>query len=314
VLADLQALHPEDLQVIFRPYPLWPVNDKALLAAQAAEAAGAQGQFWAMHDLLFARYEEWVDLSPEAFQPWLSQAAQSLDLDAAAFGQALQEETHLARALGQFEAAFASGLTGVPTLLLDGDLVTMQPTLSNLEALLRLAQAEARGLPPGPPPAADPSQAVLAVLETSQGPIELALDPSAAPEAVGSFVALARQGWYDGSIFHRVIPGVLVETGDPTHTGLGGPAYRFADELDPQLTFAEPGMVALASEGPNSNGGIFFINLQPLQELNGTRTIFGRVTSGLDLLAPLPARDPIADLLTPAPLIIERVTILSEPP
>jgi cyclophilin family peptidyl-prolyl cis-trans isomerase len=199
-------------------------------------------------------------------------------------------------------------------VFLNGDLVTMQPSLTNLEALLRLARAEARGLPPGPPPAGDASQVVRAVLETSIGPIELELDPAAAPQAVGSFVALARQGWYDGAIFHRVIPGVLVETGDPTHTGLGGPAYRFADELDNGLTFAEPGMVALASEGPNSNGGIFFINLQPLQELNGTRTIFGRVVSGLELLDQLPARDPIADLLTPAPLILERVTILSEQP
>ncbi len=310
VLAELQAIHPQDLQVVFRPYPLWPVHDKALIAAQAAEAAGAQGQFWAMHDLLFGAFAEWADLSPEEFRQWLGQAARTLPLEPQAFDQAMQAGTYTDEALRDFETAFASGLTGVPTVFLNQKLVAMQPSLTNLEALLRLMRAEAQGLPQGPPAPADPAQVYRAVLETTLGPIEIELDSAAAPQAVGSFIYLARQGWYDGTIFHRVVPGAVAETGDPTHTGLAGPAYRFVDEFNGELSFAEAGRVALRSEGPDSNGGIFFINLQPLPELDGTRTIFGRVVSGLELLQQLPARDPLADLLLPAPLVIERVTIL----
>ena len=314
MLTELQAIHPEDLRVVFRPYPLWPLHDKALLAAQAAQAAGAQGEFWAMHDLLFARFDEWVNLTPEEFRLWINQAADALPIDSAAFKEAMSTGFFADSALSDFDAAFASGLTAVPTVFLNQELVAMQPTLNNLEALIRLARAEAQGLPEGPPPPADPKQIYRLVLETTAGPIEIQLDSAAAPQAVGSLVYLAEQGWYDGTIFHRVIPGVLAETGDPTHTGLAGPAYRFADELDNGLSFGEVGMVAMQSEGPDSNGGSFFINLQPLPQLDGSRTILGRVVSGIELLQSLPARDPLTDLMTPAPLIIEKATVVTEAP
>ncbi len=314
VLAELRAIHLQDLQVIFRPYPLWPIHDKALIAAQAAEAAGAQGQFWAMHDLLFGTFAEWIGLSPEEFRQWLEQAAPRLPLDSQAFAQAMQAGTYQDAVLQDFEAAFASGLTSVPTVFLNQNLVPMQPSLANLEALLRLTHAEAQGLPQGPPALADPTQVYRAVLQTSLGPIEIELDSAAAPQAVGSFIYLAELGWYDGTIFQRVVPGVLAETGDPTHTGLAGPAYRYADEIDGELSFAEAGRVAMQTEGPDSNGANYFINLQPLPELDGTRTIFGRVVSGLEVLQRLPARDPLTDLLLPAPLVIERVTILAGQP
>jgi len=314
VLIELQAIHPDDLRVVFRPYPLWPLHDKALLAAQAALAAGEQGEFWAMHDLLFARFDEWVNLTPDEFRQWIVQSADILPIESGAFERALSSGAFADAALRDFEAAFASGLTAVPTVFLNQDLVAMQPTLSNLEALIRLARAEAQGLPDGPPPPADPELAYRLLLETTAGPIEIQLDSAAAPQAVGNLVYLAEQGWYDGMIFHRVVPGVLAETGDPTHTGLAGPAYRFADELEGGLSFDEVGMVAMQSEGPDSNGGAFFVNLRPLPQLDGSRTILGRVVSGIEVLQALPARDPLTDLLSPAPLVIEKVTVITGAP
>ncbi|MCJ7514090.1 MAG: peptidylprolyl isomerase [Anaerolineales bacterium] len=309
VLADLRAIHPHDLQIVFRPYPLWPVHDKALIAAQAAESAGAQGLFWEMHDLLFSSADEWVALSPEDFRAWLEAASRSLPLDHQAFERAMSEGTFEDHALRDFAAALASGLPGAPVVFLNQTLVPMDPTLNNLEALLRLSQVEAQGLPPGPPPAARPEKAYLALLDTSAGPIEIELYPASAPQAVGSFVYLAQQGWYNGTVFHRVVPGALAESGDPTHTGLGGPAYRFGNEIDSSLSFSQVGMVSLRNDGPGSNGGIYFINLRPLPDLDGTYTIFGRVLTGLDLLQQLPGRDPIGDLLLTAPLVIESVSI-----
>jgi cyclophilin family peptidyl-prolyl cis-trans isomerase len=117
--------------------------------------------------------------------------------------------------------------------------------------------------------------------------------------AVNSFVFLARQGWFDGSIFHRVLPGNLAETGDPSGTGLGGPGYFFATELDPALTFGEAGVVALSSAGMGTNGSQFFISLAPLPQFDGTRTIFGRWSRGLGDPAGLRRRDPLFDLWSP---------------
>jgi cyclophilin family peptidyl-prolyl cis-trans isomerase len=126
---------------------------------------------------------------------------------------------------------------------------------------------------------------------------------------VNSFIFLAREGWFDDNIFHRVIPGTLAETGDPSGTGLGGPGYFFGTELDDSLVFSEPGVVALSSAGMGTNGSQFFISLEPLRQLDGTRTIFGRVVEGLDLLVSLGRRDPLLDLLSPPGATILSVTI-----
>jgi cyclophilin family peptidyl-prolyl cis-trans isomerase len=155
----------------------------------------------------------------------------------------------------------------------------------------------------------DPEGTYRATLHLDQGEIVIDLFPASAPMAVNSFVFLARQGWFDGCIFHRVLPGTLAETGDPSGTGLGGPGYFFATELDPALTFGEAGVVALTSAGLGTNGSQFFITLAPLPQFNGTRSIFGRVASGLEILQGLARRDPLFDLLSPPGAIILRVTI-----
>ena len=149
----------------------------------------------------------------------------------------------------------------------------------------------------------------IARIELEIGEVIVQLYPDHAPLAVNNFFFLAQEGWFDGNPFHRIVPDTYVESGDPTGTGLGGPGYFFADEYTEALTFDEPGMVALSSSGPNTNGSQFFITLAPLPELNNSRTIFGRLIDGLDLLKNLSARQPLNNFLDPPEIVIISVTI-----
>ena len=123
-----------------------------------------------------------------------------------------------------------------------------------------------------------------ATLRTNQGPITINLFASQAPKTVNNFVFLAREGFYNGIIFHRVIQGFMIQGGDPTGTGTAGPGYQFEDEIDPSLVFDGPGVLAMANAGPNTNGSQFFITVAPTPNLNGNHTIFGRVTGGQNVV------------------------------
>lgn len=118
-----------------------------------------------------------------------------------------------------------------------------------------------------------------AKIETTVGTIEIELLDDAAPKTVENFVTLAKKGFYDGVIFHRVVPGFVIQGGDPTGTGSGGPGYKFADE--PVTMGYARGTVAMANSGPNTNGSQFFICLDDLPSLPPKYTIFGAVASGL---------------------------------
>ena len=119
-----------------------------------------------------------------------------------------------------------------------------------------------------------------AVIETTKGRLVIELYQDKAPNTVANFVKLAKQGFYNGIIFHRVIPGFMIQTGDPTGTGRGGPGYTFADEFGPGLTHAGGGTVSMANAGPNTNGSQFFITLAATPWLDGKHAIFGRVLEG----------------------------------
>ena len=129
----------------------------------------------------------------------------------------------------------------------------------------------------------DPDGSYSADIQTNQGTIAVELYAEDAPLAVNNFVFLARQGFYDGVIFHRVIPNFMIQGGDPTGTGTAGPGYRFQDEIVPSLSFDSPGILAMANSGPNTNGSQFFITVAPTLHLTGHHTIFGRVTSGQEV-------------------------------
>ena len=126
----------------------------------------------------------------------------------------------------------------------------------------------------------DTAKSYDATLQTNHGNIEISLFADRAPNAVNNFVFLAREGFYDDVIFHRVVPGFVIQGGDPTGTGRGGPGYRFADELEGSGAYRR-GTLAMANAGPNTNGSQFFICLDDVG-LPHAYTIFGTVTSGMD--------------------------------
>ncbi len=125
------------------------------------------------------------------------------------------------------------------------------------------------------------------VLETNQGNITLKLFPQVAPKAVENFVGLVQKGYYDGTVFHRVIKGFMVQGGDPTASGMGGESIwgkPFEDEVTPDVKFDKAGLLAMANAGPGTNGSQFFITMQPTPWLNMKHTIFGEVASGFDVV------------------------------
>jgi len=155
----------------------------------------------------------------------------------------------------------------------------------------------------------DDSKAYSATFKTNHGDITLELFASKAPVTVNNFVFLARDGFFNGVIFHRVIPRFMIQGGDPDGTGMGGPGYKFQDEFDSSLGFDTTGILAMANSGPATNGSQFFITVAPTPHLNGAHTVFGKVTEGQDIA------DAISNVAQDSgnrptdPVIIERIEI-----
>jgi peptidyl-prolyl cis-trans isomerase B (cyclophilin B) len=149
---------------------------------------------------------------------------------------------------------------------------------------------------------------VNATLFTNRGMIEVELFPNDAPKTVDNFVRLARTGFYDGVSFHRVIPDFMIQGGDPTGTGSGGPGYTFEDEINDHKV--ERGALAMANAGPNTNGSQFFIvTTESAPWLDGKHTVFGKVTSGMDVVDAISAVSRDARDKPHEPVIIERADI-----
>lgn len=138
----------------------------------------------------------------------------------------------------------------------------------------------------------DTKKSYTAVLHTDKGDIKLELFADKTPKTVNNFVFLAQQGFFDGTFFHRVIADFMVQGGDPTGTGRGGPGYRFADEFHPSLRHNKPGMLSMANAGPGTNGSQFFITHVPTPWLDNKHSVFGQVVEGMDVVNSIPPRDP----------------------
>lgn len=123
-----------------------------------------------------------------------------------------------------------------------------------------------------------------AEIETSKGTIELELYPEYAPKTVNNFIFLSKEGFYNGVIFHRVISNFVIQGGDPTGTGRGGPGYNFEDEVKDNPLIHERGVISMANAGPNTNGSQFFITHLPQPHLDGNHTVFGKVIQGLEVV------------------------------
>ena len=130
----------------------------------------------------------------------------------------------------------------------------------------------------------DPSKAYTATIQTNRGNIEIDLYADKVPNTVNNFVALARDGFYDGISFHRVIADFMVQCGDPTGSGRGGPGYKFNDEFHPELVHDGPGVLSMANAGPNTNGSQFYITHVATNWLDNKHSVFGKVRSGQDVV------------------------------
>ena len=130
----------------------------------------------------------------------------------------------------------------------------------------------------------DPSKSYSCAIETAKGTINIDLFADAAPKTVNNFVFLANQGFYDGVTFHRVINNFMIQGGDPTGSGMGGPGYRFEDEFDGNPHEHQAGSLSMANAGPGTNGSQFFICHGPQPHLNGRHTVFGKVSNGQDVV------------------------------
>jgi len=475
VLAQFQKDNPKDIQIVYHEFPLMmqnpqtgaPFHDKAEMASKAAEAAGAQGKFWEMHDLLYSTQNDWAALSPAEFRPLLDKYATQIGLDLPTFTADIGSQAIADRVKAAFDHAQQLGLQGTPSIFINGQPYQMAPTEDMLKFALKLYNEGMYGAVP--PETIDQTSPYTATIETTKGKIIVALDAAKAPQAVNSFIFLARHGWYDntpftavtdrfvvggglgdtngypgytlsaennqiadatagmmglfpldqqgqyygamffiardvltntmglpffgkvvggqealaalalranpqapavdsitsvtvegptvapqptptprpslqwsqppamqidvnktytatlttakgqiviqllpkvapltvnnfvflarqgfydGVTFHRVIPGFMAQGGDPTGTGTGGPGYQFQNEVTSTLTFDGPGLVAMANAGPNTNGSQFFITYAAAHHLDGQYSIFGKVVSGMDVAQALSPRDP----------------------
>jgi len=277
--------------VIFRHFPLMSVHDKAALSAQAAEAAGEQGKFWEMHDILFASQSQWTDLAPEDFTQWATAQAADLELNVQQFKAKMQGDDSAAGVEQAWEDGKEIGLPGTPFLLINGQIYSGPRDYDSLERIIRLIALGKRQFTSCPPMITDPFKQYIATLHTEKGEVVIQLFPDKAPVTVNSFVFLAQNGWFDDITFHRVIRGYVAQSGDPSGTGAGNPGYFFANEIDATLKFDRPGMVGMANSGADTNGSQFFITYAAAAPLDGQYTIFGQVISGMDVLEQLTERD-----------------------
>jgi cyclophilin family peptidyl-prolyl cis-trans isomerase/protein-disulfide isomerase len=311
VLAELKDRYPDDLRVVYRHFPLigtpeQPLHEKAALSLQAAEAAGAQGEFWAMHDALFGQQATWTGMSMEDFEAWLMETAATLELDIDQFTTDLHSEELAAEAQAAWEAGQEMQMGGTPFVLINGLPYTGPLDTVSLDTIFQLEFLREREFRECPAMALEPGAGYTATLVTEKGEIVIELFPDVAPMAVNSFIFLAENDWFDDVTFHRVLPGFVAQAGDPTGSGYGGPGYSFAIETDPDLVFDRAGLLAMANSGPTSNGSQFFITYGPAEHLNGQFTIFGEVIQGMDVVEALTARDPsTAADLPPGDLILD---------
>jgi cyclophilin family peptidyl-prolyl cis-trans isomerase/protein-disulfide isomerase len=291
VIGELMRNH-DDLRFVFRPLPLIDILDKSDMAVLAALAADEQDQFWVMYDLLFVKYDEWTLLKPEAFNAWVVKEAVALGMDGEKLQAAIKSDKTATSLRLRYDAAKKLSIPAVPLILINGALqpayVLDYQSMSDAVGLIALGQRQFSQCPTF---SVNPQKQYIATLHTEKGDIVMQLFADKAPLAVNSFVFLARQGWFNGVTFHRVIPGFMAQAGDPSGTGSGNPGYFFDNEIN-DLKFDKPGMVGMANNGADTNGSQFFITYAPVAHLDGSYTIFGQVLSGLDVAEKLTPRDP----------------------
>lgn len=299
-ISQLLSEHPDEIQVVTRLFPLIGLNDKAIIAAQAAEAGAEQGKFWEVHDLLYAQQTNWASLPVDDFKQWIAAQASALEMNVDQFKSDMEREEIVARVQQARDDGQKIGVPGTPLVLINGQIYVGPRDYNSLNHILQLLLLGSRQFTTCPPVTVKTNTQYIATLHTEKGDVTLQLFADKAPFTVNSFLFLARNGWYDNITFHRVLPDLYAQTGDPSGTGKGNPGYYIVTEIDPSLKFDRPGRVAMVNSGPDTSGSQFFITYAATPEFDGQYTIFGEVLSGMDVLEQLSPRDAQPGLDTPA--------------
>jgi cyclophilin family peptidyl-prolyl cis-trans isomerase len=295
---------PDQVYIVFRHFPLTSIHDKAFIAAEAAEAAGVQGQFWEMQALLFERQPLWASASASDVVDVFVGYARELGLDEGQFSEALEKRTYRDTVQQAYDGAVGLGLRGTPTLFINGQYYDGPREDYVLVGLTKLFNYDGPQYAAPPSMMIDLTQPYFATFETSKGRFCVKLYAEQTPNTVNNFVFLASEGFYDGIPFHRVLPGFVAQSGDPTGSGYGGPGYRFADEFVDELKHDGPGVLSMANGGPDTNGSQFFITYRAVPDLDGKHSVFGRVVEGMEIVEGLTPRDPQQDPYAPADVIL----------
>ena len=303
--------------MIFRHFPLTSIHPNAQKSSEAAEAAGAQGKFWDYHDLLFQRQNEWSGLDAASARDYFIALAKELGLDADRFTTELDDGTYAGYVSSLEQEAIGLGLPGTPSAIVNGRPVPGESLPRDLETWeqfiieeITMKDLAARQYKNAPEMTINKDAQYLAHVKMASGKtFTIELLPKSAPQTVNSFVFLARNGWFDNVTFHRVIPGFVAQTGDPSGTGRGGPGYYIPNEIDRSLSHNSKGVVAMANAGPNTNGSQWYITYGDVSQLDGSYTIFGRVIEGMDVVEAITPRDPQRNPNAPAGDLISTITI-----
>ena len=311
--AYLEDTHGENIRFVYRHLPLISIHDKAVITAEATEAASAQGKFWEMHDLLYEHQGEWNSLSEDELETLLVEYAEELSLDTDRFAQELADHVYREKIMADYEDYSQYGQMATPTYVVNNVFYPTQAFggFGMIESFINLLTLKDRMYTAHPPQVIDPDKGYVATIRTEHGDIVIELYADQVPVNVNSFVFLAQEGWYDGVTFHRVIPGFVAQAGDPTGSGMGSPGYRCDDEIVATLTYDEAGVVGMASGGPGTSsiGSQFFITYDALPQLDGNYTIIGRVIEGMDVVESITPRDPSQGAGLPPGDIIETILI-----
>jgi cyclophilin family peptidyl-prolyl cis-trans isomerase/protein-disulfide isomerase len=307
----LTSKYGDQLRFAYRHLPLIAIHDKAVVTAEATEAAAAQGKFWEMHDLLYEKQQEWSGLSEEDLLERLVEYAGELGLDTEQFEEGLSNHIYREQIMADYEAYQEYGQMATPTYVVNKSFYPTQELggFGQLEGFIELIRMSDEMYDSPPPQVIETDKDYVATIRTTKGDITVELLDDHAPTNVNSFVFLAQNGWYDGLDFFYVDQERLALTGDPTNSG-GGlpyPGYYCGDETGPDYSFDEPGMLALYTPISNRNNSSFFITYSPQPQFTGNFTIIGRVTEGMDVAESLTATQPGPD--QPEPDAIETIVI-----
>lgn len=304
---QMHELYPEDMRFVFRLRPFQAsFHDKSIVASQAMVAAGLQGKFDEFRRFIFERQQKdpnnpnvasladtefWVQLSQDEFNEWLSARVSELGIDPDQLLEDMASDEVVQKVKDAMTSADSIDVRGTPTLFVNG---YSWPENSRgvpiFSAYVELLKNKEDGSLTCPATSIDTAKNYTATIETSQGDITIELFDDVAPLAVNSFISLVESGWYAGL---PILPSdEAVITGDPTGTGYGSPGYALIDEPSENYSLENTGMVAMFAPEPNRNGSAFFINKAPITGQD-TRTIFGQVTEGMDVVAALTVSDTI---------------------